>query len=218
MYFFREENCLLKAFQHSHVHSYSPCCGFFKYAQVLFFTVFVSVSSLEIICMEVLECVWSHAVLSCILNGQRGIVDWLFMCLKKGRGKVILLVWQHNNYTLCEEYTQLDENLGFFFSLWSLCCCHHSWREGQPYVELLLVVVDACQRDKRLRQIWERKRALWLAKHVSCSRHLLLRLGLQAEGRVGEGVVVDPWTCSGEVTGLSILPCFTLMWSRVVAK
>lgn len=62
-----------------------------------------------------LKCGWNHAVLSCILNGQGCIVDWLFMGSKIKLWAMFLQTQQDRPGGGCMVR-------GFFFPLWSHSC------------------------------------------------------------------------------------------------
>lgn len=168
----------------------------------------------------VLECGWSHAVLSCILNGQRGIVDWLFMCLKKERGRVVSLISHHSPFGVIAWQLHIVrirvDRAGWAWgrllagvSSVKLSCQHpcSTQLEVWPYLELLplLLVVDSCQWDETIRYIWKRTAALtalWLAKMTHLMQPMSVT-GTGASGRRQSGWRgwKDPWTCIGEVAG-----------------
>lgn len=113
-----------------------------------------------------LKCGWSHAVLSCTLN-----VDWLFMGPKKEWGgprfwSVTIVYWCYEitgtHYLRKKDHTEWDRSWGnwgrrgggwlrvssFLCEAILVCVNPVHCRRGWSYVELLLLVVDACQRDK----------------------------------------------------------------------
>lgn len=223
-----QSKSILKAFQHFCVHSNSPCCGFFKHPSGPFFLFF---------CMKVLEYGWSHAVISCILNGQRGIVDWLFMCLKRkgGRGPclvtIVQLVLWDDIYTLSRTGTRLSKiDMGVLqagispflcaaflstsvryaaggYSSMQNCYCW-SWMPANERRQL--------DRSGKEPEDWHPfDGPNW---QISCSRRLPLRQRLQAEDRVGRGTgkVLEHVLVRWQVYQWK--PCSRNMWGRVVAR
>ena len=191
-------------------------------------------------CMMVLWCVVEAMQSYHAYWMDRGIVDWLFMCLKKERakGRFVSLISHHSPFGVTAWQLHIVR-IRVDWAEWAwgrllagvssvkLSCqrpCSMQL-EVWPYLELLplLLVVDSCQWDKTIRYIWKwtaALTALWPAKMTHLMQPMSVT-GTGASGRRQSGWRgwKDPWTCIGEVAGAyQWIPCCNIMWRRVVAR